>query len=102
LLILLTTEKLKKLAAKKKEPEPKLEPIRLGVPDYEAARIAGEAFVQQWKILDIPATLVVLPKGQSSAGADQVDLLYVSAAMWEPATDAERLLGADGVASSRR
>jgi hypothetical protein len=100
LLILLTTEKLKKLAAKKKEQEPKLEPIRLGVPDYEAARIAGEAFVQQWKILDIPATLVVLPKGQSSAGADQVDLLYVSAAMWEPATDAERLLGADGVAAT--
>ncbi len=100
LLFTMTEKKLAIAADKKGEPAPVLETIRLGVPDVESARIAGEAFVQQWMLIGIPSQLVVLPKGKFDATGDQVDLLYVAAAVWEPATDAERLLGADGIAAT--
>lgn len=97
-LVMLTERKLADMAAKKKQEPPKMEEIRLGVPDSEAAKTAGEAFVQQWNLVQIPARLVVLPKGQSDARDGSIDLLYVAAGIWEPATDAERIFGVDGFA----
>lgn len=86
-------------AAKKKEPAPKLPVIRLGVPNFEAARVAGQAILQAWKIIGVDGKLVVydeLPKMND----DSIDILYMSAALWEPVTDAERLFGVGGPAES--
>ncbi len=100
LLFILTKQKLSAVATKAKTEVPELKPIRLGVPDYESAKVAGQAFVQQWAVLGIPAELVVLKPDQRNDAENPIDLLYVSAALWEPATDAERLLGKGGIAES--
>ncbi len=101
ILVKLTELKLGQMADKKKLPKPVLKPLRLGVPDYESAKVAGQACVQQWIAAGIPADFVVLSDSASVAeNNEKVDLLYVSAALWEPATDAERLFGAGGVAET--
>ncbi|MDZ4848764.1 MAG: ABC transporter substrate-binding protein [Pirellulaceae bacterium] len=100
LLLLLTKQKLTTMATKAKEPPPELSPIRLGIPDYESAKVAGQAFIQQWALIGIPAELVVLKSDQRNDPEKPIDLLYVSAALWEPATDAERLFGKGGIAES--
>lgn len=100
LLVLLTKQKLGTMATKAKQAAPELTSIRLGVPDYESARVAGQAFIQQWALVDIPAELIVLKPGQNNDSEKPIDLLYISASLWEPATDAERLLGKGGIAES--
>lgn len=100
ILVLLTQAKLRGMAEKRKEPMPELPLIRLGVPDYESARVAGEAIVQAWKLVNIPAELVVLDKAPAADDPKPIDILYVSASVWEPATDAERLFGKGGPAES--
>jgi ABC-type transport system substrate-binding protein len=100
LLLILTKQKLTAMAVKAKMDPPELTPLRLGVPDYESAKVAGQAFVQQWAVLGIPAELVVLKPDQRNDQERPIDLLYVSAALWEPATDAERLFGTGGIAET--
>jgi len=97
-LLMLTNTKLANQAEKRREKLPSIPTIRLGVPDNESARVAGEAIVQAWKLIEIPAELVVIKNGSDEAV--KVDFLYVSAAVWEPATDAERLFGIGGAAES--
>jgi len=100
-LVKITDLKLEQIATKRKLPKPALKPIRLGVPDYESARVAGQACVQQWKSAGIPAELIVLEGGATVRKEDnKIDLLYLSAALWEPATDAERLFGKGGIAET--
>ena len=99
-LLMLTKAKLKSQAEKKQEELPPVPTIKLGVPDFEAARVAGEAIVQAWKLIEVPAELVVLSKMPEPNEPTDVDFLYVSAAVWEPATDAERLFGVGGAAQS--
>jgi tetratricopeptide (TPR) repeat protein len=99
-LLMLTKAKLKSMADKKREVLPPVPTIRLGVPDYESARIAGEAIIQAWKLIEVPAELVVLDKMPGPKERAGLDFLYVSAAIWEPATDAERLFGIGGAAES--
>lgn len=86
-------------AQKRKEPAPKLPVLRLGVPNYESTKVAGQAIVQAWKIAGIESVLVPydqFPKPED----DSLDILYLSAAVWEPATDAERLFGIGGPAET--
>lgn len=92
-LMLITNSKLKMMYEKRKEPVPTLPKIRLGVPNYEAARVAGQAIIEQWKLIDVPAELIVLDKVPGSKDESPVDILYLTASIWEPATDAERLFG---------
>ena len=99
-LLMLTKGKLKIQAEKRQETLPPIPTIKLGVPDFEAARVAGEAIVQAWKLIDVPAELVVLSKIPAPNEPTDVDFIYVSAAVWEPATDAERLFGVGGAAQS--
>ncbi len=99
LLFILAEKDIASAAARKKVPVPPFEKLKLGVPDVEFAKTAGEAFVQQWGIIGIPVELVVLPRGVTNPDVP-VDLLYVTASIWEPATDIERLLGPDGVAAT--
>jgi hypothetical protein len=84
-------------AEKNHTPLPELKQIVLGVPDFEAARVAGEEFVQQWIRIGVPARVEVI----TAANKDTpVDIMYVTAAMWEPAIDALRLMGEGGAAQS--
>lgn len=92
-LMLITNSKLKMMYEKRKEPVPTLPKIRLGVPNYEAARVAGQAIIEQWKLIDVPAELIVLDKVPGPKDDSPVDILYLTASIWEPATDAERLFG---------
>jgi tetratricopeptide (TPR) repeat protein len=100
-LVKITELKLEQNAIKRKLPKPTIKPLRLGVPDYESARVAGQACIQQWKAAGIPAELVVLDSStRPKRGDNSIDLLYVSAALWEPATDAERIFGSGGIAET--
>ena len=97
MLVLVTKDQLARIAEKTKVPAPEFNEIVLGVPDYEAARVAGEAFVNAWFRVDVKARVVVLDEANKDT---PVDLLYVSAAVWEPAIDADRLLGEGAIAQS--
>jgi len=99
-LIMLTNAKLKNMADKKGQSLPPIPTIKLGVPNYESARVAGAAIVQSWKLIGLPAELVILNGLPSSSADSPVDFVYASAAVWEPATDAERLFGIGGPAES--
>lgn len=79
-------------AVKKREAAPKLPVVRLGVPNYESTRVAGQAIMQAWKIVGIDSELVLYDTIPSSED-ESIDVLYLSASVWEPATDAERLFG---------
>jgi hypothetical protein len=100
ILILLTQAKLRGMAEKRQEPFPEIPKLKLGVPNFESARVAGEAIIQAWKLVNITAELVVLDKMPAPNEPCPVDILYVTAAVWEPATDAERLFGKGGPAES--
>lgn len=92
-LILITNNKLRMAAEKKGEKPPPMPKLTLGVPNYEAARVAGQAIIEQWKLIDVPAELVVLDRVPSAKEESPVDIVYLTASVWEPATDAERLFG---------
>jgi ABC-type transport system substrate-binding protein len=79
---------------------PVLEKLRVACPDFEFARVAVQALIQQWSIVGIKAEMVILPAGKSYDVNTPCDLLYVTATLWEPATDIERLLGASGLAAT--
>ncbi|MEL7338403.1 MAG: peptide ABC transporter substrate-binding protein, partial [Planctomycetota bacterium] len=65
------------------------------------ARTAAEAIKTQWELLGkIKVKIVELPDGQSMPKEGTADLVYVVAAVWEPLTDARRLLGPQGLAKN--
>jgi len=98
-LVLLSQANQTAKAAKKREAAPKLPVVRLGVPNYESTRVAGQAIMQAWKIVGIESELVLYDKIPSPED-DAIDVLYLSASVWEPATDAERLFGKGGPAET--
>jgi ABC-type transport system substrate-binding protein len=98
--MLITNSKLKMQYEKRKEPLPPMPKITLGVPNYEAARVAGQAIIEQWKLIGIQADLVVLDKVPEPGQMPNIDILYLTVSIWEPATDAERLFGIGGPAQS--
>ncbi|MFZ4080710.1 MAG: ABC transporter substrate-binding protein [Pirellula sp.] len=99
-LMLITTSKLKMQYEKRKEPVPPIPKMTLGVPNYEAARVAGQAIIEQWKLIGVQAELTVLDKVPAPGEMPNIDILYLTASIWEPATDAERLFGIGGPAES--
>jgi hypothetical protein len=100
ILILLVQAKLRAITEKRQQELPPIPRLKLGVPNYESARVAGEAIVQAWKLIGVPAELILLDRIPSLDEESPADLVYVSAAVWEPATDAERLFGQGGPAES--
>ncbi|MBL8868334.1 MAG: hypothetical protein JNK90_01015 [Planctomycetaceae bacterium] len=98
LLVTLTQKQLEEAAKKAEKPVEPLKPIRLGVPSLELMTVAGGAMVQQWQAVGIPAELVVLPPGEVLDDGKTCDLVMVASAVWEPITDADRLLGEGGPA----
>ncbi len=102
LLIAMNESQMKALAARKKEKLPELKPIRLAYPADNLSRVACEAISSQWELLGLKIELVELPVGQTfpADGEDIADIVYVSAAVWEPVIDARRVLGPEGLAKS--
>lgn len=97
LLLVMTQRELNESAQKKNQPMPELDKLLVGCPDFEFARVAVQAMIQQWMNIGVKAEMVVLEPGVDVRGCD---LVYVVANMWEPATDIERLLGGNGLATS--
>lgn len=102
LLTALATTQLEQAAERKKEKPPKLEPIRLAYPSDSLSRVACEAIRSQWELIDLKVELVELPVGETFPDRDKdiADIVYVSAAVWEPVIDARRILGPNGLARS--
>jgi len=69
----------------------------LAHPAHEIARVACTSIQRQLGLVGIPVTLKELPAGMPARLPDDVDLVYVELAMWEPVVDARALLGEDGI-----
>lgn len=101
LLIEMNNEQMKADAERRKTELPEMAPIRLAVPADNVALIAAEAIKTQLELLQVfEVELVQLPLGESMPAEGTADLVYVSAAVWEPSIDARRILGPDGLAQS--
>ncbi|TWU17094.1 Extracellular solute-binding protein [Novipirellula galeiformis] len=100
LLMTLNANQMKALADRKKEKVPEMKPIRLAFPADNLSRVACEAIMSQWQLLDLKVELVELPVGRTFPEPGTADIVYVSAAIWEPIIDARRLLGPEGLAAS--
>jgi tetratricopeptide (TPR) repeat protein len=100
LLLVMVDEEFQSAQTKFQTPVPPKKTLRLAVPDYELARVAAQALIQQWMIVGVQAEMVVLPPGQDLSSISDCDLVYATASIWEPATDIERLLGGGSLAAS--
>jgi ABC-type transport system substrate-binding protein/tetratricopeptide (TPR) repeat protein len=98
LLLVMTQQELRESAKRTRQPEPKLQKLIVGCPDYELARVAVQAMIQQWANVGIEAEMLV--QSMEEAFVQKCDLIYVTTNMWEPATDIQRLLGGNGVAAT--
>lgn len=102
LLIAMNANHMKGDAERNEQPVPEMTPIRMALPADNMSRVACEAIRSQWELLGIPVQLVELPVGTTFPDRDKdiADIVYVSAAIWEPVIDARRILGPDGIAGS--
>ena len=102
LLLAMNTNQMKSMFQRKKEEMPELTPIRLAFPPDNLSRVACEAIRTQWQLLGLTVDLVELPVGRTFPKPDEdiADIVYVSAAIWEPIIDARRVLGPEGLAGS--
>lgn len=100
LLIVMAEDELEQEFSRKRKPVPNRKKFRIGCPDFEFARVAVQAMIQQWKNVEIEAEMVILPPGTTIDPELECDLVYVVTTMWEPATDIERLLGGNGIAAT--
>ncbi len=100
LLMTVNQNEMKAAAERKKEKTPSMTPIRLAHPNDNLSRVACEAIKSQWELLELQVELVQLPVGRTQPDEGEADLVYVSAAVWEPVIDARRVLGPEGLAKS--
>lgn len=100
LLIAMNTNQMKSEAERKKEEMPEMTPLRLAYPPDNLSRVACEGIRTQWQLLGLDVELVELEVGKTFPDREKniADIVYVSAAVWEPVIDAGRLLGPDGLA----
>lgn len=98
LLMVMTQQELRETAKRTRQPEPRLEKLIIGCPDYEFARVAVQAMIQQWANVGIEAEMLV--QSMEESFYQKCDLIYVTTTMWEPTTDIQRLLGANGIAAT--
>ncbi len=101
LLTVLAKKQMEKVAEKLKEKPPELQPIRLAVPNDALSQIACEAIKSQWEVIGLKIETVLMPIGKTWPEEGTADIVYVAAAVWEPITDARRILGPDGLAKSK-
>ncbi|MCA9121460.1 MAG: hypothetical protein H6822_16155 [Planctomycetaceae bacterium] len=82
------------------EEPPTLTPLLIAHPATESARIACQAIISHLSIIGIEVKVKELPPGESLDKENECDLLYTEIAIWEPVSDARRLLGTRGVAQT--
>ncbi len=99
LLLVMTSQEMQEKFKGTEQSAPELQPLVIGCPDYELARVAVQAMIQQWSLVGIKAEMVILPASQM-AEVGGCDLVYALTTMWEPATDIERLMGSQGIAAT--
>ena len=68
----------------------------LGYPPHETARIACQIIARQYKAIGIEIELHEFAPGEPVCMSDEIDLLYMEMAMYEPIVDAPRILSAAG------
>ena len=100
LLLAMNKNQMKAAAERKNLPEPVEKPIRLAYPKSNLARVACDAIRTQWQLLGLEVEMVELPTGRTFPDEGTADIVYISAAVWEPIIDARRLLGPEGLAAS--
>ncbi len=100
LLMTMNANQMKTDAERKKEKVPALTPIRLAHPADNLSRVACQAIKSQWELLELVVELVEMPIGRTRPEDGEADLVYTSAAVWEPVIDARRVLGPGGLANS--
>jgi tetratricopeptide (TPR) repeat protein len=100
LLISICQTEFESAAQKSGERPPTLEKLVVGCPDFEFARVAVQAIIQQWAIVGIEAEMILLPSSDPAEWNGRCDLVYLMTTLWEPATDIQRLMGDGGVAAS--
>ncbi len=100
LLLVVAQNQMNAEATRKKLELPVKKPIRLAFPADNLSRVACEAIRSQWVLLGEEVELVQLPIGRTYPDEGTADIVYVSAAVWEPIIDARRLLGPEGLAGS--
>ncbi|MEN6451606.1 MAG: ABC transporter substrate-binding protein [Thermoguttaceae bacterium] len=83
---------------KKKRKGPPLPKLTLAYPPDEIARQSCQAIKKQLEWAGLSVTLRPLQTPLPTRIPDDVDLLYVELATWEPVVDANRLFGAEGLA----
>jgi ABC-type transport system substrate-binding protein len=98
LLLEMAQRELSEAAKRGREPPPEQRKLIVGCPDFEFARVAVQAMIEQWSLVGIEAELSI--RDQQPVFEQPCDLLYVTTTMWEPATDIQRLLGEKGLAAS--
>ncbi len=98
LLLVMTQQELRETAKRTGQSVPTLEKLVIGCPDYEFARVAVQAMIQQWANVGIEAEMLVQSMEESLV--QKCDLIYVTTTMWEPATDVQRLLGGNDIAAT--
>ncbi len=99
-LVILAKRQLEAMAEGIGEEPPELKKLVLAHPSGEMARIACQAIAQSLTGIGLEIELKQLPPGHTDDPARQYDLLFVDVAMWEPLTDARRLIGANGLTGS--
>ncbi|MFV1968141.1 MAG: ABC transporter substrate-binding protein [Pirellulaceae bacterium] len=100
LLTIVAQKQVAEMAQKRGEPEPKLEPLVLGHPSHETARVACQAIAAQLKVIGLETVLREFTPGITRDVQDSCDLVYTEIAIWEPVVDSRRLLGPGGPAAS--
>jgi tetratricopeptide (TPR) repeat protein len=101
LAVALSSVALESLSTKLKKPkgqEIKVVPkLILAHPSDEIARLACASIKKQLGLVGIPIELRAIEGPLPAKVPDDVDLMYVELAMWEPVVDARRLLGENGM-----
>ncbi|MHB0956181.1 MAG: ABC transporter substrate-binding protein [Pirellulaceae bacterium] len=94
----LARRELEEVAKKRGTEVPTETKLVLGFPGNQLARVTCQAVSQYLKVIGVECELRELPAGMSGDATGEMDLVYVQVAMWEPVSDARRLLAPTGVA----
>lgn len=100
LLVNIVGQELQRDANKAGKKPPPLEKLVVGCQDFEFAKVAVQALIQQWAVIGLEAEMRIVSYDGGPQAAQECDLLYVTTTLWEPAADVQRLLGGDSLTRS--
>ncbi len=99
ILVTLARRELEEVAKKRGTQVPAENKLILSYPRNQLARVSCQAIGQYLKVIGVECELRELPPGASVDVTGESDLVYMQVAMWEPLTDARRLLAPTGIAA---